>query len=206
MPSLIPSQPVATGEKPLAEVVVEGELSPFEHEALYRLLRKSFKVEQPSYRELSDEDLAARVNVVFHYPYSRTIFTDVLQENWRDFKELFKQITYRRGRAGAAFTLTFIAPEIRIIFRSGALSEKDLGSALDQVGHLTMIVSHMLRPDKMDKPVEKIFFFYDKATTEFYTTYDTLSLHDALPISIASLRARKKFSSVARDASALVAI
>ena len=57
MPSLIPSQPVATGEKPLAEVVVEGELSPFEHEALYRLLRKSFKVEQPSYRELSDEEL-----------------------------------------------------------------------------------------------------------------------------------------------------
>jgi len=72
MPSLIPSpsQPVATGEKPLAEVVVEGELSPFEHEALYRLLRKSFKVEQPSYRELSDEDLATRVNVVFHHPYS----------------------------------------------------------------------------------------------------------------------------------------
>src|SRR5437867_5441169 len=166
MPSLIPSpspsQPVATGEKPLAEVVVEGELSPFEHEALYRLLRKSFKVEQPSYRELSDEDLAARVNVVFHHPYSMTIFTDVLQVNWRDLKELFKQVTYRRGRAGAAFTLTFIAPEIRIIFRSGALSEKELGSALDQVGHLTMIVSHMLRPDKMDKPVEKIETVYDK--------------------------------------------
>ena len=168
MPSLIPSQPLATGEKPLAEVVVEGELSPFEHEALYRLLRKSFKVEQPSYRELSDEDLAARVNVVFHYPYSRTIFTDVLQENWRDLKELFKQITYRRGRVGAAFTLTFIAPEIRIIFRSGALSEKELGSALDQVGHLTMIVSHMLRPDKMDKPVEKIETVYDKGSDRWH--------------------------------------
>src|SRR5438094_7985202 len=155
MPSLIPSQPLATGEKPLAEVVVEGELSPFEHEALYRLLRKSFKVEQPSYRELSDEDLAARVNVVFHYPYSRTIFTDVLQENWRDLKELFKQITYRRGRVGAAFTLTFIAPEIRIIFRSGALSEKELGSALDQVGHLTMIVAHIVRPYKMCKRIQK---------------------------------------------------
>ncbi len=170
MPSLIPSpsQPVATGEKPLAEVVVEGELSPFEHEALYRLLRKSFRLEQPSYKELSDEDLATRVNVVFYHPYSRTIFTDVLQENWRDLKELFKQITYRRGRAGAAFTLTFIAPEIRIIFRSGALSEKELGSALDQVGHLTMIVSHMLRPDKMDKPVEKIETVYDKRSDRWH--------------------------------------
>src|SRR6187401_3869265 len=28
-----------------------------------------------------------------------------------------------------------------------------------------------------------IFFFNDTATTEIYTTYDTLSLHDALPIS-----------------------
>src|SRR6059036_4368799 len=27
------------------------------------------------------------------------------------------------------------------------------------------------------------FFFNDTATTEIYTTYDTLSLHDALPIS-----------------------
>src|SRR5947199_3334264 len=168
MPSLIPSQPLATGEKPLAEVVVEGELSPFEHEAMYRILPKSFKVEQPSYKELSDEDLAAPVNVVFHYSYTRTIFTDVLQENWRQLKELFKQNTYRRGRAGAAFTLTFIAPEIRIIFRSGALSEKELGSALDQLGHLTMIVSHMLRPDKMDKPVEKIETVYDKRSDRWH--------------------------------------
>ncbi|HEX9196621.1 MAG TPA: hypothetical protein VF906_02385 [Candidatus Bathyarchaeia archaeon] len=168
MPSLIPSQPLATGEKPLAEVVVEGELSPFEHEALYRLLRKSFKVEQPSYRELSDEDLAARVNVVFHYPYSRTIFTDVLQENWRDLKELFKQITYRRGRAGAAFTLTFVAPEIRLIFKSGPLGEKELGSALDQIGHLTAIVAQMLRPDKMDKPIEKVETTYDKRSDRWH--------------------------------------
>src|SRR6059036_4001155 len=28
------------------------------------------------------------------------------------------------------------------------------------------------------------FFFNDTATTEIYTTYDTLSLHDALPISL----------------------
>ena len=170
MPSLIPSpsQPVATGEKPLAEVVVEGELSPFEHEALYRLLRKSFKVEQPSYRELSDEDLATRVNVVFHHPYSRTIFTDVLQEDWRDLKELFKQVTYRRGRAGAAFTLTFIAPETRIIFKSGALGEKELGSALDQVGHLTMIIAQMLRPEKMDRPFRIVETFYDKKSDRWH--------------------------------------
>src|SRR5437667_12526671 len=120
MPSLIPSQSVASGEKPLAEVVVEGELSPFEHEALYRLLRKSSKVEQPSYRELSDEDLAARVNVVSHYPYSRPIFTDVLQENCRDLKKLFKQITYRRASTGATITSTCIAQNIRILLWAGA--------------------------------------------------------------------------------------
>jgi hypothetical protein len=31
--------------------------------------------------------------------------------------------------------------------------------------------------------LEKIFFFNDTATTEIYTNLDTLSLHDALPIS-----------------------
>src|SRR5437667_3493720 len=168
MRSLIPSQPVATGEKPLVEVVVEGELSPFEHEALYRLRRKSFRLEQPSYRELLDEDLATRVNVVFHHPYSRTIFTDVVQEDWRDLKELFKQVTYRRGRAGAAFTLTFIAPETRITFKSGALGEKELGSALDQVGHLTMIIAQMLRPEKMDRSVSKIETVYDKRSDRWH--------------------------------------
>ena len=29
--------------KPVAEILVEGELSPFEHEALYKLLKKHFK-------------------------------------------------------------------------------------------------------------------------------------------------------------------
>jgi hypothetical protein len=141
---------------------VEGELSPFEHEALYRILRKSFRVEHPSYTELANEDLATRVNVIFNHPYSKTIFTEVLQENWRDLKELFKQVTHRRGRAGAAFTLTFNTPETRITFKSGPLDEKELGSALDQVGHLTTIVGQMLRPETMDKPIEKIETTYDK--------------------------------------------
>src|SRR6267143_1258855 len=87
MPSLTAREAVTVPEKPLAEVLVEGELSPFEHEALYRILRKGFKLEHPSYTELVDEDLATRINVTFHYPYITTIFTDVLQENWRDLKE-----------------------------------------------------------------------------------------------------------------------
>src|SRR2546430_15647630 len=69
MPSLTSREAVAVQEKPLAEVLVEGELSPFEDEALYRILRRTFRVEHPSYAELSDEDLATRVNVTFHYPY-----------------------------------------------------------------------------------------------------------------------------------------
>jgi hypothetical protein len=34
--------------KPAAEVLVEGELSPFEHDALYRLLEKHFCPAHPS--------------------------------------------------------------------------------------------------------------------------------------------------------------
>src|SRR6187401_3010100 len=39
---------------------------------------------------------------------------------------------------------------------------------------------------------EAIFFFIDTATTEIYTTYDTLSLHVALPIFSHASRARSR--------------
>src|SRR5437667_9759841 len=104
MPSLSTREAVTVPEKPLAEVLVEGELSPFEHEVLYRILRKGFRLEHPSYTELLDEDLATRVNITVHYPYVTTIFTDVLQENERELKDILSQVRYRRGKAGAAVT------------------------------------------------------------------------------------------------------
>jgi hypothetical protein len=159
---LIARETVTVPEKPLAEVLVEGELSPFEHETLYRILRKSFRVEHPSYTALSDEDLATRVNVTFHYPYVATIFTNVLQENWRDLKELLRQMRYRRGRAGAAFTFIFKDDKCRLVFKSGVLEERELSSALDQIGHLTGILAQMLRPEIMEKPLELVETVYDK--------------------------------------------
>jgi hypothetical protein len=162
MPSLITREAITTPEKPLAEVLVEGELSPFEHEALYRILRKGFRLEHPSYTELLDEDLATRINVTFHHPYVTTIFTDVLQENWRDLKELLRQVRYRRGRAGAAVTFTFVGKKTRIVFRSGILEERELSSALDQIGHLTGILGQMLRPATMEKTLELVEAAYDK--------------------------------------------
>src|SRR3989454_11028901 len=121
MPTLTAREAVTVPEKPLAEVLVEGELSPFEHAVLYRILRKGFRLAHPSYTELLDEDLATRVNITFHYPYVTTVFTDVLQENWRDLKELLRQIRYRRGRAGAAVAFAFIVERNRLVFKSGIL-------------------------------------------------------------------------------------
>ena len=168
MPSLTIREAVTVPEKPLADVLVEGELSPFEHEALYRILRKGFRLEHPSYTELLDEDLATRVNVTFHYPYVATIFTDVLQENWRDLKELLRQVRYRRGKAGAAFTLTFIDDGRRLVFKSGALEEKELSSALDQIGHLTGILAQMLRPETMEKPLQLVEAHYDRKSDRWH--------------------------------------
>jgi hypothetical protein len=168
MPSLIIREAITVPEKPLADVLVEGELSPFEHETLYRILRKGFKLEHPSYVELLDEDLATRVNVTFHYPYVATIFTDVLRENWRDLKELLRQVRYRRGKAGAAFTLTFIDDGRRLVFKSGVLEEKELSSALDQVGHLTGILAQMLRPKTMEKPLELVEAHYDRKSDRWH--------------------------------------
>ncbi len=168
MPSLFYGVVVLDREKPVAEVLVEGELSPFEHEALYKILRKSFRIEQPSYVELLDEDLATRINVTFHYPYARTFFTEVLGENWRDLKELFRQVRYRRGRVGASFTLTFVGKESQLVFKSGAVEEREMGSAMDQIGHLTGIIGQMVRPETMEKPIVMIESFYDKGSDRWH--------------------------------------
>ncbi len=56
-------------DSPIAEVLVEGELSPFEHEALYHLLKKHFRLEEQAYSELLDETIGSRVNILFHHPY-----------------------------------------------------------------------------------------------------------------------------------------
>jgi hypothetical protein len=145
----------------LAEVLVEGELSPFEHEALYKLLKKHFRLDQPVYSELLDETIGTRVNITFRHPYERSFFGSIFQEDWRGLKELFKQIRYRRGRTGAAFTLTFIDQKIRLVFSLGLLGDEELGSAMDQIAHLTSIVGQMLRLETMVEPLGQVEMWYD---------------------------------------------
>ncbi len=155
--------PLVAG-KPIAEILVEGELSPFEHEALYKLLKKHFRLEQPSYSELLDESIGTRVNITFHHPYDLKFFTEILQSDWRDLKGLFKQIRYRRGRLGAAFRLTFADEKVQLVLSTGLLEDEELGSAMDQIGHLTGIVAQMLRPETMTEPLERVETSYDRRT------------------------------------------
>ena len=156
--------PLVAGNPIAAEILVEGELSPFEHEALYKLLKKHFRLDQPSYSELLDETIGTRVNIVFHHPYDRSFFADIFQQDWRGLKELFKQIRYRRGRLGAAFTLTFAEEKVRLIFSLGLLGDEELGSAMDQIGHLTGIVGQMTRPETMAEPLGQVETSFDGKT------------------------------------------
>ncbi len=146
----------------MAEVLIEGELSPFEHEALFRILRKRFILEQPSYVELPDENLATRVNITFHHAYDLSFFTQVFQENWRDLKDLLEEVRHRRGKAGAAFNLTFIDKESRLVFRSGLLNSEEMNSAISQVGHLTGIINRMTGPGTVEEPLGLIECVFDK--------------------------------------------
>jgi hypothetical protein len=150
--------------RPVAEVQVEGELSPFEHEALYKLLKKHFRLDQPVYSEILDEEIGTRVNLTFHHPYERGFFVDIFREDWRGLKELFKQIRYRRGRLGAAFTLTFADEKLRLTFSLGLLGDEELGSAMDQMSHLTGIVGQMIRPEIMVEPLGQVEASYDRRT------------------------------------------
>ena len=150
--------------KPAAEILVEGELSPFEHEALYKLLKKHFRLEQPSYTDLLDETVGTRVNITFHHSYDRSFFTDTVQDDWRGLKELFKQIRYRRGRLGAAFTLTFVDQKMRLVFSFGLLGDEELGSAMDQMAHLTGIIWQMMRPETVVEPLGQVETSFDRKT------------------------------------------
>ena len=157
-------EPDSATSGPIAEVLVEGELSPFEHEALYKLLKKHFRLEQPVYSELLDETVGTRIIITFHHLYDRGFFTDIFQEDWRGLKELFKQIRYRRGRLGAAFTLTFADEKIWLSFSLGLLEDEELGSAMDQIGHLTGIVGQMMRPETMVEPLGQVGTVFDPKT------------------------------------------
>jgi hypothetical protein len=168
MPSIARGYSSMESTKPLVEVLIEGELSPFEHEALYQLLRKRFQLEQPSYVDLPDEGLASRINIVFHHPYTLELFTVVLRESWRDLKELFKQVRHRRGRAGAAFNLTFIDGNTRLVFRSGLLTYDEMSSAMDQVGHLTSIIRQMTKVGTAQEPLALIECIYDRASDRWH--------------------------------------
>ena len=157
--------------KPLAEIIVEGELSPFEHEALHRLLRKSFEVEPPSYVPFGygEEDLTTRINITLHHPYTPELFTQLLRENWRELKVLIKEIRYRRGGAGAAVTFAFADENFRLVFRSGPLLDHDeLGSAMDQLGHLTGIIGRMVGRDATPEPFRIVECSFDKETDRWH--------------------------------------
>lgn len=151
-----------TTSKPTAEILVEGELSPFEHEALYQLLRKRFSVKHPTYRELEDETIGTRVSLVFDHSYNREFFAEVFQSGWRELKDLFKQISYRRGRLGASFNLSFSGPKYSLTFSTGVLGDHELASAMDQLAHLTGVIGQMLRPETMNETLEKIEVSFDR--------------------------------------------
>ena len=74
---------------------------------------------------------------------------------------MLREVAHRRGRAGAAFNLTFVDQETRLVFRSGLLNEDETSSALDQVGHLTGIINR-IKSDSSTEPLGLIECSFDK--------------------------------------------
>lgn len=148
--------------KPVAEVLVEGELSPFEHETIFQILKRRFNVSQPSYTDLPDDNLVTRVTILFHHPYNSSFFTDVFQEGWRDLKGILREIRHRRGGAGAAFNLVFINDKTRLVFKLGLLRSEEMISAIDQIGHLTGVLRMIMNSWTMNEPLVRIECVFDE--------------------------------------------
>ncbi len=64
--------------------------------------------------------------------------------------------------------MSFLGEKNKLVFKSGVLEEKELSSALDQIGHLTGILGQMLRPETMDKPLELVEAVYDKKSDRWH--------------------------------------
>ncbi len=155
-------------DKPVAEVLVEGELSPFEHEAVYQLLKKHFQLGQPVYSSNPNEDLGTRIYLTFYHAYDQSFFQDIIREDWRELKDLFRQISYRRGRIGASFSVAFVDKRIRTVFSIENVAGESLGSALDQLGHLTGIVGQMVSPERMVEPLSRVEMAYDQSSDSWH--------------------------------------
>jgi len=160
------NQPLAaqTRVKPSAEVLVEGELSPFEHERVFQILKKRFTVSQPSYVEPSDENLATRITITFRHQYDSSFFTQVIMEGWRDLKSILKEVRHRRGGAGAAFNLVFVDDSTKLVFKIGLLDSDQVSSALDQIGHLTSIVKKIAGSWTAKEPLAVFECIFDGRT------------------------------------------
>jgi len=157
-----------TRVKPGAEVQVEGELSPFEHERIFQILKKRFIVSQPSYVELPDEDLATRITIIFQHQYSSSFFTQVFTDGWRELKGILKEVRHRRGGAGAAFNLVFADNSVRLIFKIGLLDSDQVSSALDQIGHLTSIVNKIADSWTAKEPLVRFECVFDRSTDRWH--------------------------------------
>ena len=157
-----------TRVRPGAEILVEGELSPFEHERIFQILKKRFTVSQPSYVELSDENLATRITITFQYQYDSNFFTQVFMEGWRELKSILKEVRHRRGGAGAAFNLVFLDDSTKLIFKIGLLDSDQVSSALDQIGHLTGIVTKIIDSWTAKEPLGMIECNFDGPTDRWH--------------------------------------
>jgi hypothetical protein len=65
-------------------------------------------------------------------------------------------------------TFTFVGDNRRLVFKSGILEEKELSSAMDQVGHLTGILGQMLHPETMEKSLGVVEVEYDKRSDRWH--------------------------------------
>lgn len=157
-----------TRVKPSAEVQVEGELSPFEHERIFQILKKRFNVPQPNYVELPDENLATRVTIIFKHQYDSSFFTQVIMGGWRDLKNILKEVRHRRGGAGAAFNLVFQENSARLVFKIGLLDSDQVSSALDQIGHLTSIVKKIVDSWTAKEPLARFECIFDGSSDSYH--------------------------------------
>ena len=73
--------------------------------------------------------------------------------------------------------MTFTDGKVRLVFSLGLLGDEELGSAMDQIAHLTGIVGQMMRPEMMLEPLEHVETSFDRKSDR-WQNFRAVGLND----------------------------
>lgn len=117
-----------------AEVLVKGDISPFEQEALYNHCLRIFTLINWDNESLDyDNDYVTEINFIINTDFSSQFFENITEKNWNELLNLLKDMRSRRGSHSAHVHLRFNGVNSKINIHCISLSKDGFINSLDSI-------------------------------------------------------------------------